>query len=452
MPEFSATRFRFIAEALEGTGGFRPAVGIDAKGNPSAPQHTYLVRYPRESEVKFARRNEVAWYQSHLASACERFASYLSARSASRDTFSPLYSAMADDINGCGDEIDVFWHSFAVQAKARGSMLLLVDAPSAIQETLADQIAQRTLPVWHPIPPEKIADYQMGDDGRFEWVSFSGRYVIPDGEEVAALWRFDRNGWQVKRGDDMLDGGEHGLGECPVLIFTESGEFPCYGSFAQIADLSRRLFNLTSELDEILRAQTFSLLTYQVPPESAHQFDAGAVSEAIGTHNMLVHNGQTPAFIAPPDGPARIYLDTIAAMERRINDIALAVEAPDQQESGIALQMRFQALNAALSTFSGGMQDLERRAWEISRRMLGLSVAPDIRWNRDFTLADINTELATLQQLQMANAPLGLIAEQMKRFVMLQYGGIEQDRAAELIAEIDEQDHERTPDTNHNQE
>lgn len=445
VPAFSASRFDFIRQALEGDGGFRPRVSFDAQGNPAAPGQTFLVKYPRESDGKFARRNELAWYENHLSSACERFIGYLAARAVSRDITHPLYAAMADDINGRGDSISVMWQDFALHAKARGTMLMLVDMPSAVPESLGEQIEQRTVPMWQPIPPEAIGDYQLGDDGKFDWVSFHGSYVMPDGERVAATWRFDRAGWSVRKGEDIIDGGEHPLGECPVLIFTESGDFPCYGSFSQIADLTRRLFNATSELDEILRAQTFSLLTYQVPPEQAHQFNAASVAEAIGTHNMLVHNGQTPAFIAPPDGPARIYLDTIAAIERRIREIGLAVEAPNQQESGIALQMRFQALNTALARFASRLEDLERRAWELSRRWLGLTQAPDIQWHRDYTLADVATEMSILQQLQMAGAPAAAIAEQMKRVIMLQFGGLEQDALDALMAEINEHEHDNDP-------
>lgn len=443
MARFDSTRFRFIRHALEGSGGFRPAISYDAAGEPSPPRSTYLVRYPRESDIKFARRNEVATYENFLGPACERFAGYLAQRPPSRDLPNELYATMADDINGKGDSVDVFWQDFIMQAKARGTMLLLIDTPAGLATTLEDQRQFRFVPNWLPIAPEDLIDYQLGDDGKLDHVSFPGEYSTEEGDRIEVTWYFDRVGWEARKGDQVIDADMHPLGECPVLIFTESGGFPCYGAFSQIADLSRAHFNRTSELDEILRAQTFSLLTYHVPPEQAHQFNAGQLAEAIGTHNMLVHNGAAPAFIAPPDGPARIYLEKIAAIERRINDVALAVEAPDQQESGIALQMRFQALNAALSKFAGRIEDLERRAWELSRRWLGLSVAPDVQWRRDFTLADVATEMATLQQMQMAGLPGAAVAEQMRRIVGIQFGGMEQDALADLLDAIDERTQER---------
>ena len=85
---------------------------------------------------------------------------------------------------------------------------------------------------------------------------------------------------------NILDAGEHPLSECPVLIGTEGGDFPHFGPFAPIADLSKRLFNLDSELDEILRSQTFSLLTMNVPQGSTsdQKLDAARVAgQTIGT-------------------------------------------------------------------------------------------------------------------------------------------------------------------------
>lgn len=442
-------RFKFIAHALEGDGPFRPAVVENGTGVATVTGGSYLVRYPRESDLKYARRNELAWYASPLMQVAARFVGYIASRPPVRELPHELYEGMTADVDGKANDIDVFWQQFMVHAKARGSMLLLVDMPPTVAPNLAAQIQARSAPYWTMIAPELLTDYEVGDDGKFNFAAFSGNYTKEDGKRVACTWRFDREGWQASDQEKrVLDAGDHPLGECPLLIFTEGSDFPCFGPFSAIADLSKRVFNLHSELDEILRAQTFSLLTMQVSENStdAEKIRAAQVAgETIGTSNLMVHSGSTPSFIAPPDGPARVYLDTIKMVETKIEEIGLDVRGSNAQESGIALQMRFQALNTALGSFAARMEDLERRAWELSRRWLGMTQAPGTEWKRDFNMADIEKEMTVLQQMQAAAMPTAVIAQQEKRVVSLQFAGLEQDTQDTIHQAIDERLRETTP-------
>lgn len=438
----SAQRFQFIAHALRGDGPFRPVVTETGDGTTTFSGYSYLVRYPRESVEKFNRRNQVAYYASPLARACSRFVGYLSMRPATRDLPNAQYQAIAEDVDGKGDSIDVFFSDFAVQAKARGTMLLLVDMPANLPATQAEQIRGRMLPFWTSIDPESVTDYALGDDGKFDFVEFAGNYILANGERVECTWRFTRSDWSVVDKDSRhLAGAEHPLGECPVLIFTESGSFPCYGAFSAIADLAKALFNRQSERDEILRAQTFSLLTMQVPEQStdAQKLAAAQVAgQTIGTNNLLVHSGSTPAFIAPPDGPARTYKDTIAEVRAEIDEVGLNVATVNQQESGIAMRLRFQALNGELSAFALRLEDLERRAWSLSQRWLQMQQAPSVQWPRDFNIADVEVELRVLADMVSGGMPEEVIAEQRKRIVSLQFAGLDTEDKDSLIQAINE--------------
>lgn len=442
-----AARFQFIGHALRGDGPFRPKVNIDGLGAAISVGSTYLVQYPRESQAKFARRNEMAWYASPLSRACSRFTGYVSTRTVQRELPHDLYTAMAEDVDGKGNAIDVFWLQFMQEAKARGSMLMLVDMPNSLAPTMATQLATRTAPYWTVIAPELLTDYAVGDDGKFDFAEFKGTFKRGS-DSVECTWHFDRESWKATdREKKVLDQGDHPLGECPLMIFTEGAEFPCFGPFAAIADLSKRLFNLDSELDEILRAQTFSLLTMQVPDDttSANKTEAAKVAgETIGTNNLMVHTGSTPAFIAPPDGPARVYLDRIDKLRMQIDEIGLNVATVQQQESGIAMQMRFQAINGELTRFSGRMEDLERRAWDLSRKWLQMTSAPKVTWPRDFNLADVQVEMTILTEMQGAAMPQPVIEAQQKRIVALQFGGLDQEDKDRIATAINERSLELT--------
>ncbi len=431
-------RFAFLADALHGAGGFRPRISGGA-GAPVLTGPSYLIQYPREGDEKFARRNEVAWYVNDLASACARFAGYLAKRPPQRQTANPLLAAFIDDCDWRGNALDVFWSAFTIDAKARGAMLLLVDMPNAPPAgTRAEQLDRRAVPYLLPIYPEDVASIEMNEQGKVERCEI----YIADGQ----IRGWDASGWWVRKGERRIEEGTHPLGVCPVLLFSET-EFPREGAFTQIADLSKRLFNLHSELDEILRAQTFSLLTYQIPPEQAGLLDVATVAAQIGTHNMLVHAGQTPAFIAPPDGPATIYLARIAALEERIKLIGYNVEASGaRQESGVALTLRFQSLNAALSHWAERMADLELRVWELVTRWLGLPFeSVTSTWDDDYAIADIGAELEKLAAMQLSGFSAATLTAKRKQIVSLDLAGMPDDDLTALLESESESEHERAP-------
>ncbi len=118
------------------------------------------------------------------------------------------------------------------------------------------------------------------------------------------------------------------------------------------------------------------------------------IAQTISTHNLMQTFDSGAEFIAPPEGPARVYLEVIAQVEALMRQAALTVNLPNtQQESGIALQLRFQALNASLVHFARRMEDFERRVWELVGRWLGMEPQVSVSWGKDFSIADLKTEL-----------------------------------------------------------
>ena len=425
MPTFDPSRFQRIADALQGTGGFRDG--------------SYLVQYPRESDEKFARRKAIAWYANAMRPACQRFAGYLTKRPPQRQVTQPVLQSFLDACNWQNDNLDVFWSGFMLDAKARGSLLLLVDMPAEGMAT------DRTWPAVSAIEPERVTAYAVNPVGALASVTFTATLTL-DGKDIAVSRTYDEAGWKVVAGSQILQQGAHDLGVCPVLAFTDSGLFPAEGEFATIADLSQRLYNLRSELDEILRAQTFSLLTYKVPADR-FPLDMGGVAQSIGTHNLLQTFDGGAEFIAPPEGPARVYLDVIAQVEALIRQAALIVDIPtsNSQESGVALQLRFQALNASLVHFARRMEDFERRVWELAGRWLGIEPKVSVRWSQDYSIADLKTEIEVAQNLAALNAPSAYQQAKLKQLIQLDLGTLAEDEMAAILAGVDEMQQELNP-------
>lgn len=445
------TRYAELAHALDGTGGYAPAISWtttdDGLRKPAGVTGACnLVPYPRESAEKFAARAACAVYENHLLQACARFTAYLGRRSPQRQgADGPLTQALIDDADDCGNHLDIFWRHFTLDVKARGAMLLLIDMPAERSDrSMADALggAARVVPYLAAIAPENVADYTLDERGRFTQIGINAVEDI-DGQSVAVVRRWDARGWAVYRGDVLLRGGPHPFGVCPVLPFTENGRaFPQLGGYAQIEALSRRLYNARSELDEILRSQTFSLLTLQIPPEVPNPAEsAKSATATIGTHSLLVHQGDTPAFIAPDAGPAQTYGARIAELRETIARIGqeLATETGTQAESGLARKLRFEALNADLATFARAMQDLEARMWALFHRALGLTSRVQVTWPDDYNISDPAAELDTLLAMQTTGFPEMALAEQRHAIASTLFDRAEPDTQAAIHAAIDEQ-------------
>jgi len=444
-------RFRFLASALNAEGGFAPRVAWTRteQGVSTATLigTSELVRYPRESDAKFGARNALAKYQNHLHSACKRFAGFMSRRRPVRDGVEkPLVKLMVENADLRGQSLDAFFMSFALEAKARGSMLLVIDKPEGQPATsLADQIERRRVPYIRMAAPETVTQYRTDpDSGLFLSITLACREWW-EGEEIDVERDYTPTEWKIRKAgtDDVLKQGKHSLGACPVLAFTESGgPFPQVGEFAQVADLSLAIFNKRSEKDELLRSQTFSILTLHVPPEQSEMFDQvkDKVAATIGTNSMLIHSGDQPAFIAPDAGPAETYAKDIEALEAAIRRISMeeATENSAQAESGVARRLRFEALNSDLAGFAQQMQQLEQRMWSLFDRALGTSHGVTTAWPTDFNLADVTAELDILLAMQTTGFPPAVLNAKRKAIVATEFDSSSDKDKADMNAAIDE--------------
>jgi hypothetical protein len=293
------------------------------------------------------------------------------------------------------------------------------------------------VPYFVRIAPERITDYRIDKYGVFEWVEFEDTVADPSDPDktISVVRRYDKDGWQIRNGEDTLDSGSFDIGVCPVLAFGENGDFPTTGEFTQIAAISKRHFNLKSELHEMMRSQVFSILTMQGDPkELAKGLD-------VSTHNALSYpkDHDRPAYIAPPSAPADTYQKEIASLEREIDRIAYDTSTSEGTESGIALQIKFQGLNGSLSNFAMRLEDLEARMFDVACRYLGLTNDVEISYPREFHIIDTEKELATLQALKDLGYTIPKYeATKLAQIVQNDLGGIAHAKIDEIVGEIED--------------
>jgi len=410
-------------EAYRGSGGF-----LD--GN-------YIERYPRESDEKYKNRQKIAYYENLFAVKVNRYIGYIFKNTPTRTSNNTLIKKIFDDVDNKGNNIDVFMSNFAKNAKVRGVNLLLIDMPKNMPTNLKEQIDNRILPYFVEILPERIVDFKTDKFGKFEYIMFEDTIdkSTPDNQDIEYVIRYyDKEKWVLYDEDkNIIESGSHNLGICPVLIFAENGDFPDTGEFTQIAKLAYRHYNLLSELDEILRGETFPILTLNASTPSD-------VEIKIASDNAIVYQKDfnKPEFIAPPAAPAEIYLKKIEKIEATIDKIAYDISTNQSNESGIALDLKFQGLNASLSNFALRLNDLENRAFDVVCRYLGINNDITITYPKTFSIIDTQKEISILEEMKNnINSPTYFKLKTLQ-IISNDLGTIEPEDFAKIESEIED--------------
>ena len=416
--------YEFIREAYLGDGGFSDG--------------SYIDKFPRESDEKYSERKNIAYYTNLFASKINRYIGYLYKTAPMRTISNNLIRAVFDDVDSRGNSVDVFMSSFAKNAKALGGNLLLIDMPSTLPNNLKEQLDTRALPYFVEIEPHSVVKYKMDKFGKFEYISFNSTIdnSTYDKEDIKQVVRYyDSTEWRVYDGKDIIDRGTHNLGVCPVISFGENGTFPDVGEFNQIAHLQKRHYNLKSELDEILRGQTFSLLTVNADSPSD-------IELKLSTDNAIVYGKEMtrPSFIAPESASASIYQKEIQTIEDTINKIAYDISTNQSQESGIALDIKFQGLNGSLSNFAMRLEDFEIRAFDVVARYLQIQNADvTIQYPKTFNIVDVEKEISTLSDIKSLGYALPTYEKlKLHQIVANDLNSVGNDDLSEISSEIDD--------------
>ena len=426
--EIAKQKWRLISQALEGDGSFHDM--------------SIITKHPRETDDKLASRRAMTFYENHIAKATNGFVGHIFKKPQLRDYGHVLLNLMIDDCDNCGNSMEVFFRRFAVDAKARGVMCLLVDMPKEIPSNLKEQKDKRAVPYLVSIKPEDIFDYQLDIFGKVEWATIliSRIEKAPfDVDKIELTYRyFSKTEWRVyDSSKNVLEGGNHDLGVCPLLIFTESGNFPTVGEFEPIVNISKSIAETRSLIYDIFRNQTFSILAYHDPTKQLESLD-------IGTDNALVYTDNAPSFISPASNPADSLQKEVDRLGATIDHISYKITDSKSAESGISREYRFQDLNGALSWFAGALEDIEKRAIDIAVGLLRVPYSATIEWNRDFAIADRKSEseiLATTLTLGMGKA---YDTQKKKQFAKMDLQDLEEEDLQVVLDDIEQNNSEIT--------
>lgn len=194
---------------------------------------------------------------------------------------------------------------------------------------------------------------------------------------------------------------------------------------------NRSIYNKCSWLDDILRNQTFSILTY--PTAKPESLD-------IGTDNALAYppdSRHIPSFIAPPAECATVLANQIQMLQEEIYRMAVVVNVTGvrTQSSGVAKQWDFEQTNQLLSSFAGNIDVAETELAELFALWLGADFNYQCNYPKDFSVSDVTTELANAETAKALDFGTTFNTEVLKRVITSYLPDLKKDRVEQIVNE-----------------
>lgn len=385
-PEYDAhlESWLVLLDAFEATGGF-----LDG---------TYLWPYPREEEADYVQRKEMARYHNHLEALVDIYVRFLFTQGVKRTSKNAQYDAWTQNVDGAGLTLTELMKRFVCFGLVHGHAATLVDKTddAPVDQTKAGERAQVVASVF---TATAITDWRFDKQGLAAVKLLEDAPVLTLAEEQPEddpkqylLW--DREGWaRFDAEGDIITSDTPGLGLVPLVVLRPK---PRYLSrmlgrpLISNANILRALFNRTSEEDEVLRSQAFSVLTVEVPQGGNVAQARQDLGDVLGTAKALVVQGEVD-YKTPDQSVPGTLRENIGYLVQELYRSAHVRFRKDsiQAETAEAIRLQQAELNEALQSLGTACQHAEKA---IARAWFGWNTATKEQADAAFLAADVQAE------------------------------------------------------------
>lgn len=419
--KMSTDDYKLLSDSYYGEGGF-----VDG---------AYLTKHKRESTDKHKERVKLSYYLNYMRPVVDSHVNAVFSTEPSREynDKNGLYEAFITDADGNGNSLNRAMKALAVPAKLKDACLIVVDNYADLPDDLESTIDGRKFPYIFKVEPELvIGDECMVDDrGKLQSVTYYETDVVEsDGtkRKVKRLWDTEKT--QIFKQTNATDGSNKIVWELIDERFYPHGKLPCfffYGSanidnavlptsqFLHPAKVNKAIYNLCSEIREIQRKQTFSILTMPgQPPE-------GGLT--VGTESVLYYpemSTNVPAFIAPADGPATILSNHVTMLISeiyRMSCVSYTQQYASGQQSGESKRWTFHITRQVLEDFARNCEIAEKKIAEIFGAWINHDLNANIQYSRKYGADDIDADINRTDVVLKMGLSDKVNAEVQKKFI-----------------------------------
>lgn len=478
-------KFNFLMDAYNGTGGYETGLYLDP--------HTRELRFDTNGDVstvlpKYSARQARAYYPNIVKTIVDVPVQYVYQANIRREG-APEYLEFVKDCNGRGVTANTMFSILSRYARLFGAMFFIIDKPenpAPVQlRTHADDAKYK--PRLIPIFPSDVIDWHI-EDGVMRWVKVLERFetaadpLAPKRVEYkVAIWTettWERYTCQTQtdrvpspytgRPTDLMfpvakqakgrrtegeaydhEYGTHDLGIVPFVglyagVEPEFGEIYATTDVYHSALINRRIYNLYSELDEILRDQTFSLLTY--PAENPEDVQVSAVGTGSGLLYKPTQAGLKPEYISPQGSCASTIVSAISDLKLEMYRGAHLhfAQGVQQVRSGVAKAWNFDETNRFLASLAKCGEHAEQIAGELVMRWMkpvGYQLLPDdvvVQYPGTFNIADLSESIQETDLIIATGISKTFAELKAKELVAKVFPNLPKDQRDQIYKEIEE--------------
>jgi len=382
-------------------------------GGDQYKQGNYLTRYQLETQQEYNARIANTPLINHCSSVISVYTSFLFREEPDRDFATwegrPDLEAFLSDCDMEGRDLDCFMKDVATWSSVFGHCWLLMTKPNIGATTQADEQAAGLRPWLNLLTPLSVLDWswERTATGYYELTEFKYIEEIVDKITIVKEWtKSEIRTWVM---DDQnkkatLKSLEvNGLGMIPaVLAYNKRSIVKGIGvsDIADIADLQRMIYNLTSELDQSHRQDGHPSLV--VTPDT--QFGSGAGAVIVVPENS--DPGLRPYYLEHGGANIVSLHDTIQKLVENIDKIANTggIRATESRTmSGVAMEVEFSLLNSRLAEKADNLELAEEQLWNIFAAYQGLVNEVDIDYPGSFNIRDDQREFQQLASARSAS-------------------------------------------------
>lgn len=426
--------YQLLRDAYFGSGGFETGA--------------YLSKHKRESEEDYTFRRNNAYYLNYFAPIVNALVDPIFKKNPLRDyhgSAERIIKSFSLDADAAGTNIQIFIKRAAVMAKVYGISFIIVDnARNVDSRSQQEMLQRRQFPYAYVLEPDNLEEYGIDKTGDLEYIKFKEIAHIESGTIQYRYVYFDRTSWKIWGDGIALQQGTHNLGRVPVVpLFSrmlEQKTMRPTPELLPIARTAKALYNHCSWLGEILRNQTFPLLT--IPSLDAKDL-------VIGTNNALGYNpdySHEPNFIAPPSDPATILQNQIASLVQemyRMANLSFIISTTQNNNSGIARQWEFERTNQQLANFAAQCAHAETAVMNLVAQWVNEDITYTVAYPDNFGIVDVTEELAQAQAVLDMGLGDGLREEVLKKVMAAYCPDMPDERFDELVEQLQKQTNDK---------
>lgn len=424
--------YRLLKDAYYGVGGF-------LNGG-------YLVKFDRETDKNYQGRQQMAYYANYFANIVDALVNPIFKKPALRNydgNGKEYVDTFLENIDNNETDISNFMKAAALRAKLFGAVFIVVDNFREIPSDMATAIVDRKVPYAYLVDPEYVTNYSLDQFGRLSKLEFEEHIKSGQNEVSTRKVHMDKQVIETSVNGSVVSSAQHGLGVVPVVYFPAvkiGGKQTIQPSSGMepLAITARVMYNYDSFLEEILRKQTFSILT--MPTTDKGSLDIG-VSNAIA-YDPNATNGAKPEFISPPSDPAKVLMDKKISMVQEMYRMAglSFVNESAADVSGVSRQWEFERTNQALAAFALQCQKAEMSIIGLFEKWMNIDVDYNVEYAKDFGIVDMMSELQSAQAVLDMNLAAGIKVEVLKKVMGTYLPDLPSDRYDELVDEAEQEE------------